>query len=263
MTKLRLPVLFVLLLLMVTPVFAQEDADLSTVNSASVKLKGDSIEAEGYGMIVEGATVTITMPGVYSISGTLDNGQIIVDCDVDEKVILNLDGVEIRCEYSAPIYVRKSEKRTTIRTAANTKNVVHFGMLDEEEIMRLDDEDISGAIYSKDDLTITGEGTLEVVAENVDGIVSKDDLRIKGGVLIVTTPEDGIRGKDGVEIYDGQITVVAGRDGIKSTNKNDSARGYIQIMGGQMHITYGDELLQAATNIEITGGKLLSTYRED
>ncbi len=229
------------------------NAELAAINSATITLNGDSIAFEGYGVTVDGTKATVTLPGVYTISGTLNDGQIIVDCVMNEKVELLLAGATIHCEKSAPINIVKSEKRTTIRTAADTQNALTCG--------KIATSGTDGVIYSKGDLTLTGEGALSITALDVDGIVSKDDLRIKGGYITVETPEDGIRGKDSVEIYDGHITVIAGGDGIKSTNETDAGRGFVQISGGEISITYGDEALQCVTRLEIIGGTINAVYK--
>lgn len=83
----------------------------------------------------------------------------------------------------------------------------------------------SACVYSKDDLTINGTGTLNVIANYNNGIVSKDDLKVTGGNISVTAVHDGLRGKDSVTVKDGVITVNAGGDGIKSNN--DTARYYL------------------------------------
>ena len=72
--------------------------------------------------------------------------------------------------------------------------------------------------YSKDDLTISGNGTLTVNGNYNNGIVSKDDLKITGGNITVTAVNNGIKGKDSVRIKDGNIKVTAGGDGIKTDN---------------------------------------------
>jgi hypothetical protein len=47
-------------------------------------------------------------------------------------------------------------------------------------------EAVDAAIYSKEDLTVNGPGALNVVSPAGHGIVSKDDLKITGGVITVS-----------------------------------------------------------------------------
>ena len=89
------------------------------------------------------------------------------------------------------------------------------------------------AIYSKDDLTLKGKGTLIVNGNYQDAIVSKDDIKINNGTIQVTAADDGIRGKDSVTIGNSSdtdfsnlnITIEAkGGDGIKSTQTDTCFR---------------------------------------
>ena len=47
---------------------------------------------------MNGSTATITTAGTYEISGTLDNGQLVVETEDDENVTLLLAGVNIHNE---------------------------------------------------------------------------------------------------------------------------------------------------------------------
>ncbi|MDD3111980.1 MAG: carbohydrate-binding domain-containing protein, partial [Methanofollis liminatans] len=190
------------------------DAGWSDSEVSSIALKGNAITMEGSGATVDGTIITITSAGTYSISGTLDDGQIIVDTDDKETVKLVLNGAAISCSTSAPISVINAEK-TVITLAGGTENTVTDGSAYIFE--DLESNDPNAAIFSKDDLTINGAGSLTVNARYNNGIQSKDELRITGGTITVTAVNDGIKGKDAVAIRDGIITIEAGGDGIQST----------------------------------------------
>jgi len=83
------------------------------------------------------------------------------------------------------------------------------------------------AIFSRDDLTINGNGSLTVTAHYRHGIVSKDDLRITGGQITVTSVNDGIRGRDSIAVKDGTITVQSGGDGMQANNDEGSGKRII------------------------------------
>ena len=111
---------------------------------------------------------------------------------------------------------------------------------------------------------IEGSGSLKITAVSADGIVSKDELEIRGGKITVDAHRHGIKGKDCVEIYDGEISVTAGQDGIKSTNKKDSSRGYVAIRGGVVTIVCGDDPLQFITDCTIENAKIsISTSKKE
>ena len=55
------------------------NAGESSSKGSTICLKGDSIAVEGEGATVSGNVVTITAAGTYNVSGTLNDGQIVVD----------------------------------------------------------------------------------------------------------------------------------------------------------------------------------------
>jgi hypothetical protein len=92
------------------------------------------------------------------------------------------------------------------------------------------------AIFSKDDLTINGSGTLNVSGNFKDGITSRDNLKITGGNLEVTSVDDGIVGRDLLAMKDTTISVVATGDGVKSSNDEDEAKGNIILESGSLTV---------------------------
>jgi hypothetical protein len=166
----------------VSVVYEEDDTDSgeNTSVTAYITLNGDSITLDGSGATVDGRTVTITSAGTYRISGTLDDGRVVVDTADEETVRLVLDGADIACSTNAPIYVAGAEK-TVITLADGTVNSVTDGSSYVFEDASSDEP--NAAIFSKDDLTINGGGSLTVNANYNDGITSKDDLKITGGSI--------------------------------------------------------------------------------
>lgn len=238
-----------------TVVYDEDDTDFGENNTvtAYITLKGDSIALDGSGATVDGSTVTITSAGTYRISGTLDDGRIVVDTADEETVRLVLDGAAIACSTSAPVYVAGAEK-TVITLADGTRNSVTDGSSYTFEDAGSDEP--NAAIFSKDDLTINGGGSLTVNANYNDGITSKDDLKITGGSITVNAVNDGIRGRDSVAVRDATITVTAGGDGIQSNNDEDAEKGYIVIESGTIDITAGADGIQAETGLTVGGGTI-------
>ncbi len=234
-----------------------ERDDLVASESASgtsyIKLEGDSITFEGSGAKVDGSTVSITSAGAYNLSGVLNDGQIVVDTEDEETVVLVLDGADITCLTSAPIYVSNAEK-VVITLAEGTENRVTDGSSYVFEGAESDEP--NAALFSKDDLTINGSGSLTVNANYNNGIASKDDLKITGGSLTVNAVNDGIKGRDSIAIKDGTITVNAGADGLQANNDEDVEAGYISIEGGTLNITAGLDGIQAQTRLMVSGGTI-------
>jgi len=229
-----------------------EDDESDSSEATRIVLQGDSIAVTGTGATADGSQVTISSAGTYSISGTLTNGQIVVETEDEESVNLILNGVSITNSTSAPIYVMSAEN-TVITLADNTVNSITDGTLYTFEDPEEDEPD--AAIFSKSDLTINGNGSLSVDANYNDGIKSKDELIISSGTITVDSVDDGIIGKDSISLQGGTVVVNAGGDGLKSTNDEDTSKGYIAIDAGVLKITSGSDAIQAETSVTITNGE--------
>jgi hypothetical protein len=212
------------------------DSNTSSPDMSCIELEGDSITFDGSGATVNGNVITITSAGMYSISDTLYDGQIIVDTEDEETVHLVLDGMDVTSSTSAPIYVSNAEK-AVITLADGSENFVTDGASYIFEDTESDEP--NAAVFSKDDLTINGTGSLTVNANYNNGITSKDDLKITGGTITVSAVNDGIQGRDSIAVMDGTITVNAGGDGMQSDNDEDAEQGYVFIEGGTLNITAG------------------------
>lgn len=198
-------------------------------------------------------TVTITESGDYVLEGKISDGQIIVDVpDTDTKVVtLILNGVEVSCSDSAAIYVKNAEK-VVLSLVEGTTNTFSDG--DNYTYDDAENEEPNACIFSKVDLVISGNGTLNVTGNCNNGIASKDDLTITGGKINVTAVNNGIKGKDSIAVLTTDITIEAGGDAVKSDNSTDEGKGFIIIEGGSFDITSGEDGFHAETCMVINGG---------
>ena len=228
------------------------DASYDEADATTITLNGTDIQVEGDGATVSDQVVTITEPGTYIVSGTLEDGQIVVDLTADENVQLVLDNADITCTDSAPILV-KSVKNLYLTLADGSENTVTDGS---DYVLESTEDETNAAIYSKSDLIINGNGSLTVNANYNDGITSKDDLQIISGNITVNAKDDAIVGKDSVSIKDGTLNLTAGGDAIKATNTEDTTKGYVVIDGGTMNIDAGDDGVHSETVLVINSGDL-------
>jgi len=229
--------------------------DPSDYPDATTIVLGDTIIVHGLGASVSGSTVNITAGGVYNVSGTLSDGQIIINTEDEEPVALILDGVDITCTTSAPIYFMDAKKEAAIILAEGTENHITDGesyIIANPEV----NDEPSATIFSKSDLTIGGNGSLTVDANYKNGITSKDELGITSGNITVDSVADGIRGRDSIAITGGHITVKAAADGLRSNNDEDPERGYVAIDGGTLDIVAGEDAIQAETRVAIRDGDI-------
>ena len=228
---------------------AEAEAEEDVETTVTITLSDGASRADSSGVTISGNTVTITAGGNYRVTGTLTNGQIVVNAP-EEKVVLALDGVSVTCENSAAIYVIDAKKVILSLVSGSENALASTG-----EYIQTDDNTVDAAIFSKDDLTIKGSGALTVSSETGHGIVSKDELKIKSGTLTVTAAKKGMAANDLVEITGGDITVASGKHGIHC----DEA---LTISHGTINITKSFEGLEAKT-IEISGGDISIAASDD
>ena len=220
--------------------------DYSTEDTVKIDL---SAPKEADGVKVSGSTVTITEAGTYVLSGTLTDGQVIIDAGDEDDVRLVLENASITCTTTAPIYAKNADK-VIISLPENTESSVT------DTVTGTDGNDaLIAAIFAKCDLSVNGTGTLNVNANANDGITSEDKLKITGGVLNITSADDGLVGKDAVLMKDGTVHITASGNGIKST-KSEADKGYVYIGGGTVNITAEQDGIQAETSVLISAGEV-------
>ncbi|WP_029292092.1 carbohydrate-binding domain-containing protein, partial [Cellulomonas sp. HZM] len=226
----------------------EQGTDAAT-SGTTITLSGDTATVDGDGAKVDGSTVTITAEGTYTISGTLEDGKVVVDSAGDGTVHLVLDGADVSSSTTSPLQVLDADD-VVVTLADGSSN--HLS----DTTSHADDDDASGALYSSADLTITGTGALDVDGNANDGIVGKDGLVIESGTITVDAVDDGIRGKDYLVVDGGTITVTAGGDALKSDVEDDAALGYVEITDGELHLTAGDDGVAAQTDVVVAGGSI-------
>jgi len=228
--------------------------DASTV--IPIVLDGTTITESSDNVTVSGSVATITEAGNYSITGTLTNGQIIVNSTTKETIRIILNGAKITCSTSAPLSIMDA-KKVIVVLADNTTNTLTDGST--YVYASADVDEPNAALFSKADLTIFGGGSLTVKANYNDGITSKDGLILRSGNINVTSKDDGIRGKDYLIINDPITTITSGGDGLKSDNEENNTVGYILFTGGITNITSTTDAISAKTNVTVNDGTITAT----
>lgn len=221
-----------------------------------ITLTGTGAQAVSDLVQVSGSTVTVTGAGTYILSGTLDNGSIIVDAAKEDKVQLVLNGADIKSDSFAAIYVRQADK-VFVTLANGTVNTLSSG-----GFTQIDDNKVDGVIYAKDDLTLNGGGSLQVTSPAGHGIVGKDEVTITGGTYAIQAAKHAIAAEDSLAVADGSFTLRAGRDGLHAENDDDETLGNLYIAGGSFDIQANDDAVHANTVLQIDGGSLTLTASE-
>ena len=233
-----------------------DDLEYDESSVVEVFLDGDTAASESGDVTIDGSTITIAAAGVYSLTGTLTDGEVIVDAGDTADVTLILDGVDIINTDGAAVAIMSADEAIVLLEDDTTNRLTDSSSY---TFADADTDEPNATLYSASDLTIAGGGELVVTASYNDGITSKDGLVIESGTISVDAVDDGIRGKDYVIVNGGDIDVVAGGDGIKADNDEDADRGYVLIADGDVALTSGDDGVQAATDALVTGGRLTVT----
>ena len=235
-----------------TDVFTERDykTDYDESGSVLIQLNGSTAAATSDSVRISGTTITITEDAVYRISGTLDDGMIIVNAPDTAKLQLVFDGVSIHSETSAPLYILEADK-VFVTLADGTENTLSNG----GTFIAIDDNNIDSVIFSKQDLTLNGSGSLTVTSPAGHGIVSNDDLVITGGTYTITSASHGLKANDSVRITgETAVTIDAEKDGIHAENSDDASLGFVYISNGTMNIEAEGDGISAGAYMQIEDG---------
>lgn len=160
--------------------------------TAKITLDDTKTTIEGKGVTNSGNTIIIQSAGTYYITGSISDGNILIQAGKDDDVQLVLDNVAITSTTTAPINGVTANKLTmtlaegSVNTVTDSSSYTTF--TDQESL------EPDGAIFTKTDLVINGTGKLIVNANYSDGIVSKDGLKIVNSNIEIYS-EDSISSK--------------------------------------------------------------------
>lgn len=238
-----------------TSYFTDRDQDASYDESSATKvsLSGSTAKVSGDGAKVSGSTVTITAAGTYVLSGSSENVQIVVKAGDQDKVQIVLNGVTMKGT-DAAIVVESADK-TFITLAEGSKNSI-------SDSANHTNTDYDAAIYSKDDLTFNGSGSLTIEGNYGNAVESNDDLRITGGTYTVKGYKNALSANDALNIKDATLNLTATEDALHADNDEDTTLGNLYIQSGTITVESSVEALEG-TNVTINGGKLDLSASDD
>lgn len=198
------------------------DGDYKDVTSetpnATITLSGSTGTISDTARGSSGSEVTITSKGIYKVTGSSDEVSIVINDESQSgNIYLILDNVTMSNSSTACINVKACDK-LIIQTVG--ENSLTYTNTDSSE-------KVDGAVYSKDDLTINGSGTLNITS-SLHGIVCKNDLKITDGTVNIDVLSAGIKADDSVRIGGGVISVTSEHDGIQVSNKNGDSYFYFE-----------------------------------
>ena len=231
--------------------FTDRDKEIGYDEDASVRIQlgGDTAQCDSEAVEISGGTITIQDEGTFILTGTL-NGMVIVDAEDTDKLQLVLDGVSIKSESSAALYIRQADK-VFVTLAPGSENTLSNG----GSYTAIDENNIDAAVFSKEDLTLNGSGSLNIQAAAGHGIVSKDDLVITSGTYQITALSHGLSGKDSVRIAGGSFNIASGKDGIHAENADDASLGFAYLSDGTFVVSSEGDGISAGSILQIENGE--------
>ncbi len=247
------------------------------------------------------SVVHITKAGTYRIKGSLSHGQIAVDLGEDAKndpeavVTLILDGAQITSTVAPAVIFysvyecsdKDAEKATKevdlsgagarvilAKDSVNTVNGSYVAKIYKPDTVELNEDKTEvldakklhkydAAFYSKMSMTLDGEGTLNINAEN-EGLDSELHLTVNGGNINIKSGNDGINtNEDNVSV----TTVNGGILTIEVTGKTGEgdgidSNGWLVINGGTVITSAcadsADAGIDSDKGIHINGGTVIA-----
>ena len=237
----------------------------TTLSSAAgtarlILLLGNNAESAAEGVSVSGGEIVISEPGEYELSGSLENGRILIRTgEKTGDVTLILNGVHISCE-NGPAIEEQEAGKLILLLPEGTENSVHSGG---KEIPAPDPDAVGAAIQTEDALVLQGGGSLAVEGFLNNALAGKKELSVLGSTLRISASNCGVSIAKFVEIRNGIIQITAGNDGLRTHSEKVSGKGDINISGSMLTITAGGDGIAAEGSLMISDSKLGITATGD
>lgn len=201
------------------------------------------ISVSGNGADITGSRITLYEQGTYIIKGDFPDNSIYVNSSSENKVHIVLDGANIACNTTSPIYGAYADK-IIITLAEDSVNSLS------DTINHANDDGL-GCLFSRTDVTINGKGTLNITGNYSSGIQVKKNFKVYESTINIEAENNGIKGNNSVTLVDSNITITAKGDGIKTSEIEDRTKGFIFVSGGIVEVTSDDDVFQATNALVI------------
>ena len=200
----------------------------------------------------------------YTLAGTTTNGSFALSGSY--KCTIALDGLTMTNPSGACLNITNG-KRIQISAKKNTESTLTDGANGSQ----------TGCIYSKGQIQLQGNGTLNVVGKTKHAIKSGDYIRIKNLTLNITQAQkDGISCNEYFLMQSGTVTISGvGDEGIQceldgttstgqTTDHEDEDSGNIYIEGGTLNVTSTKgEGIESKGELMISGGTVTVNAKDD
>ncbi|CAK8053974.1 carbohydrate-binding domain-containing protein [Eupransor demetentiae] len=226
----------------------------TSINLANSGISSDNSQAA----TVDGNTVTINQAGTYTVSGTSDDAQILVNAPSDAAVNLILNNANLSTTKGAAIAAQSYGSLTL--TANGTNSISATPSIDDPE--SLDTINPNGAIYANGNLTVNGSGELNINS-TMNGISADGSMDVNDLNLNVTKSYEALEAEV-VNVNSGNLSLNADDDIINAQldqSKYDAGSKdtqAININGGNLVMHGAGDGLDSNGDININGGNIVS-----
>ena len=265
------------------------DTNKDEASDDSFDIEGSELAAGTVDLSKISGNAKITKAGTYKLSGALP-GMLAVDAK-GEDVVIELDGVSVSNSDGPALYVRKAESVTLKLSGDN--------VLESDTSSTY--ETLNATLYSKADLIIDGNGSLQVSCPFGHAIKAKDTFTSKNGKVSLDAFEDGLHVNEDAVFENGDWTIKAGDEGVQTemnlqvkngtysvestgdalraedivtieggtfhlaTTEQEGIEGKnkVLISGGEVNIDAQDDAINAANDLEISGGTVFAASRNN
>jgi len=200
-----------------------------TYNNGAEIPNDPSVTKEGENATVNLSGITDTASRHILVSGTARNGSLKIYGSDSSRVVLHLNGVNIKNNSGPAINVQKG-RRVTVCLVSGKENY-----LDGTSATPQGTEQAKGAFFSEEKLYFKGNGSLEVKSRQGHAIVVDNDFEIDNGrITISEAAGDGIHVNNKIEIKGGVIKIASKGDAIQSENFGSAIYPSVIISGGKI-----------------------------
>lgn len=228
------------------PTYDEEDVeDVITVSDEIITFSNSGITSKNGNVEIDGSLVTISTGGTYILSGTSSDASIVISVSDNVQVTLILDNVNLTSTNGPVINAISSDK-----LIVNIKEGTTNSFTDSASST----SDIKSCIFSNDDITVNGAGSLTIESNYGNGINTDDDLVITNGIVTIDAKNNALKANDSITICKATLDLTAGNDGIHCENTEDTTQGLIIVENGTITISaYGDGM-DASNGVTLLDG---------
>ena len=205
--------------------------------------------------LTDGQTFSINEAGVYVLTGTAKNAEVIVEAGDEDKVQLVLDSLNVTNDSTPVIYVKNADK-VFVTSAGSESELSVTGTFSSDGSTSTD-----AVIFSKDDLVLNGTGTVSITSSD-NGVSCKDDLKVTGGTWNISCKSDALEANESISVGGGTLNINSSKDGLHAEYDEDNTTGWITVEGGILNITAADDGIHAMTTVTVNAGELNITAGE-